>query len=274
MVKKIILLPLVVLICFSLSAWDQNDPNPPYNYDIYNYYVERPWLLPPSEYKWYFESARKPPVYTTYNTYNYYNDRQPQDNPEVTPPVVVLPPNLRTPGRVALFGDPESASRYRFQDLDLSGAPPISGYQGLPWGTTISQFLSCFPDAQETADQEGTSPRVRSFAQHSADDGIYSRQFLFLDNQLYEVYVLYGYVDDSIATEMKALLARLYGPPGKTIGRTERFDNGRYAILDTYLGNDREMLIIFSISAVYDFNNNPRGKVMSCLFSNPQVRTQ
>jgi hypothetical protein len=274
MAKKIVLLPLMALICFSLNAWDWGDPTPPYNYDIYNYYVERPWLLPPSEYYWYFETARRAPVQNTYN--NYYT---PQADPVVTPPVV-LPLTSRVsdvrvsdvmPDSVALQCDPRIRSAYRFQDLEPSNAAR-SGYQGLTWGTTIAQFQSRLRGVQEITDKNDAFSRVRRFTQQSVDDGIQSRQFLFLDDRLYEVYVLYGNVDESIVAGMQERLVRLYGQPVDIIRHADEFDNGKYDISDIYLNYNSDMQVVLSICDVYDYSDTPQGTIMTCLYSNPRVR--
>jgi hypothetical protein len=274
-VKNLLLLPLLGLICFSLSAWDSEDQEPPYSYDIYNYYTERSWLLPPSEYYWYMEAARKAPVYnTTNNTYNTYNTYEQPLAPAPAPVPVVIPVvTPDTPGSALDLGTPNGGSNYRFQDLDLSGGSPIMGYQGLPWGTTISQFQSRYHDASEVTDEVDNAMGVRRFVQPSAGDGIQSRQFLFYGNALYEVYVLYGYVDDSITTQMQEILARLYGQPFNTIQRTSESSNVWYNMADIYMNYNQDMQVILTVSDVYDYANVPQGVIMTCLFSNLPVQT-
>jgi hypothetical protein len=281
MAKKIILLPLLGIFCFSLSAWDGYDPQPPYSYDVYNYYRERSWLLPPSEYPLYQEAARKdfeselaarqlPNI--TFNTYNTYNTPSAE-------PVVVLPPipnqtsvPLETPGSAIALGDPSIKSTYNFQDLDLSGQAPIMGYKNLAWGTSLSQFMSLYPDAVDITDAEDVAVQVRRLAQQSTSEGIQSRQFLFFNNLLYEVYILYGYVEDYLPTQMQETLAWLYGEPFDAIQRHIESSNVWYNMTDIYTNYNNDMQVILTISDVYDYNNAPQGTIMTSLFSSMPVK--
>jgi hypothetical protein len=211
---------------------------------------------------------------TTNNTYNTYNTYEQSSAPAPAPaPIIVSTVTPDTPGSSLALGDPNVQSNYQFQDLDLSGGSPIMGYQGLTWGTTISQFQSSYHDAREVTDEVDNAMGVRRFVQPSAGDGIQSRQFLFYGNTLYEVYVLYGYVDDSISTQMQQNLVSLYGQPFNTIQRTSESSNVWYNMADIYMNYNSDMQVILTVSDVYDYNNVMQGTIMTCLFSNLPVKT-
>jgi hypothetical protein len=269
-VKKLLLLPLLGIIGFSLNAWDWRDPAPVYSYDTYNYYNERPWLLPPSEYYWYHTEKMRSQEYIL----NLYLTEAAA--PAVSQaPVYITPGSTQTPGSVFEgYGDPNEPSNYRFQDLDLSSGSPFMGYQNLPWGTTVTQFLSLYNDAWELTDGEDASLGVRRFEQQALNEGIRSRQFLFFNNRLYEVYVLYGYVDESIYTQMQGIFTNFYGTPA-TSQRQHRSENYVLSMGDfTYQSSDGVMQVVFTVSDVYDADrgNAMLGTLMTCLFSDLSVK--
>lgn len=269
----LVLLPLWGICCVSLAAWDWRAQ------DAYStYYSARPWLLPPSEYYWYWS-----PQVRTYD-YNYYVNRYYRDPWSVTPALARNdtayaatpgPVPVRTPLRE--FGQPFYPGTnydYHLRELDWSGARPITGYRDLEWGTPMYQFLRHYPDAVEVTTRNDAIVNVRRFVQRPINQSIESRQFVFSQDRLYEVYVLHGYVDNYTSQYYGEKMITLYGTPITTNYRESRTERARFAMADNYMNYNHNLQVVYTVADAYNYYDQKLGTFMTTLYTNLPIRAE
>jgi hypothetical protein len=270
--KKLVLLPLAALFCFSIVAAEWLPMG------SYNYYYERPWIPPQTA-----SYVVVPPEVQTYD-YNYYIQRH-FTNPWSPNPI----PVARTVTTVAVnsnpFAPPRLASRpasfypgtnydYHLRELDWSGARPITGYRDLEWGTPMYQFLRHYPDAVEVTTRNDAIVNVRRFVQRPINQSIESRQFVFSQDRLYEVYVLHGYVDNYTSQYYGEKMITLYGTPITTNYRESRTERARFAMADNYMNYNHNLQVVYTVADAYNYYDQKLGTFMTTLYTNLPIRAE
>ncbi|GMO50364.1 MAG: hypothetical protein Ta2B_30860 [Termitinemataceae bacterium] len=148
---------------------------------------------------------------------------------------------------------------------------PIIGYNDIEWGTTISVFLRMYPEVEEVTDRTDSMLSIRRFVELRPHQEIESRQFVFFQNQLYEVYVIYGYVDEFTTQLMLQKLQSTYGEVFKTIERENKTRETYLRMVDRYIDFDLNLQIIYTVANVYNYYNYNLGTIMTCLYVNVNI---
>jgi hypothetical protein len=168
---------------------------------------------------------------------------------------------------------PQTQSLYNFRDLERVGRS-AAGYLDLRWGTSVERFLQLYPDCEEITDENDDEMEIQRFVQEIDDGGIESRQFTFHKDKLYEVYVLYGYVDELTPPLMQQKLESIYGKTFKTTHRELRAKNARFNSVDRYMEYDWNLQVVFTTSTVYDDYDYKLGTIMTCLYVNREMKSE
>jgi hypothetical protein len=200
--------------------------------------------LPPEGYYWYWAPRASTVDYSYYaNEWNGY------------------------PGSVPTAATGIGLPRHR--DLEgFTGYRTSPGYRDLEWGTPVSYFTLRYPDVVEITDPGEGAIGVRRFSQEFVGGGVDSRQFVFFHNQLFEVYVLYGFVDGQTARLMEEKLTGMYGNVFKTASREATSPSARFRMVDNYISYNPYLQVVFTIADVYNIRSHRLGTIMTCLYVN------
>ncbi|MDR3311510.1 MAG: hypothetical protein LBS64_00025 [Spirochaetaceae bacterium] len=236
-----------------VAEWRAEDP--------YKYYNDRPWLLPPTDnYSYWPPSVRS-------NDSSYYVDELRKTLDELD--------RYRRPQSPAQISIEQHrlSSDFMYRDLPGAGGRPATGYLDMEWGTSVPLFLRLYPSAEEITDENDYAVGSRRFLQEHVGGGIESRQFVFFENQLFEVYVIYGYVDEWTTQLMHDKLMSLYGPSFKTTERESRSANAYFTMVDRYINYNRNLQVVYTIANAYNYYNYKLGTIMTCLYVNLAIKS-
>ncbi|MDR3284410.1 MAG: hypothetical protein LBS97_04425 [Treponema sp.] len=268
--KRIVTLGIFCILFFSLSAYERarRYPSGDFHYDWaskqlpaeYSYYQERPWLASPADYDF----------YTLPKTNVQYNYVPAPQGPVFPPSYDYGPPPVAVPRNVPQ----RAAPSFDYRDLEYQNAHPTIGYLDLEWGSSVPLLLRLYPDCEEITDENDSMIGIRRFIQERVGGGIDSRQFVFFQNQLYEVYVLYGYVDELTTQLMRQKLESIYGQVFKTTERESRARTAYFNMIDHYMNYDWNLQIIFTTANVYNYYNYKLGTIMTCLYVNVRAKNE
>jgi hypothetical protein len=167
-----------------------------------------------------------------------------------------------------------AAPSFNYRDLERQAIRPTVGYLDLEWGSSVALMLKLYPNCEEITDENDSYAGIRRFIQERVGDGIDSRQFVFFHNQLYEVYVLYGYVDELTTQLMQQKLESIYGRIFKTTERESRARTAYYNMVDHYINYDWNLQVIFTKANVYNYYNYKLGTIMTCLYVNVRTKSE
>jgi len=90
---------------------------------------------------------------------------------------------------------------------------PIMGYGKVVWGTSVDDVKKAYNigDDVVAAADPNDDPNVIKMTQTEVSDTISKRIFLFIDDKLYRVYVIYTDVTDVNASNLESALESIYG---------------------------------------------------------------
>ena len=89
---------------------------------------------------------------------------------------------------------------------------PFFGYDNLSWGTSseiVKKKYSITNESTSTKDSLGNS--IQKLTQNNVSEMIYMREFEFIDNKLFRVYVTYNNADDTTYETLRRTLTGNYG---------------------------------------------------------------
>jgi hypothetical protein len=151
---------------------------------------------------------------------------------------------------------------------------PIAGYLDLEWGSPMQLILQLYPNCKDITDANDLLIGVQRLIQEHVGNGIDSRQFVFFQNHLYEVYVFYGYTDEATIQLMHKKLESIYGRTFKTIERESRLKTGSFKMVDQYLNYGMNLQVIFTKADAYNYYEHKLGTIMTCLYVNVRVKNE
>ena len=167
----------------------------------------------------------------------------------------------------------QSRPMYYFDDLERIGRP-AAGYLNLKWGSSSERLFELYPKCEEITDEIDEARGIQRYIEEVDDSGIESRQFVYYQDKLYEVFVLYGYVDEQTPLAMQEKLESTYGPVFAVAQREERSKGVLFMMVDRYIDFSWDLQIIFTSANVYDDHNYKLGTTMTCLYVNRELKSE
>jgi hypothetical protein len=168
---------------------------------------------------------------------------------------------------------PQSQSLYNLWDIERVGRSSV-GYLELKWGSSSEHLFKLYPECEEITDEIDEARGIQRYIEEVSDSGIESRQFVYYQDKLYEVYVLYGYVDEQTSLTMQQKLELVYGPVFAISQREVRSDGVLFKMVDRYIDFNWDLQIIFTSANVYDDHNYKLGTTMTCLYVNRELKSE
>jgi hypothetical protein len=194
----------------------------------------------------------------------------PQTQPQYTQPQPVQQYNS---AQSPLTSIPQAQQMYTYRDLERVGRS-VTGYIDLPWGSSVERLLQLYPECEEITNEDDSEKNIQRFVQEDVGDGIEARQFAFFKEKLYEVYVLYGYVDENTTQLMQQKLESIYGKAFKAVERELREKTVYFNMVDRYMEYDWDLQVIYTTATVYDYHNYKLGTTMTCLYVNRELKSE
>jgi hypothetical protein len=210
---------------------------------------------------------QQPPAPQTQPAYEYYPAQQ---QPTYEYYYYPTPSPQYAPQQPHAMSVPQSNS---YRDL-AQQTHPIAGYLDLEWGSPMQLILQLYPNCRDITDANDSLIGVQRLIQEQVGNGIESRQFVFFQNHLYEVYVFYGYTDESTIQLMHRKLEAIYGKTFKTIERESSLETGSFKMVDQYLNYGMNLQVIFTKADAYNYYQHKLGTIMTCLYVNVRVKNE
>jgi hypothetical protein len=198
---------------------------------------------------------------------------QPQSAQQYPPPIPSVPQAQPQYAQPPLTSAPQAQQMYNFRDLERVGRS-AAGYLDLAWGSSVERLFQVYPDCEEITDETDSDMEIQRFIQENTDDEIESRQFAYYKDKLYQVYVLYGYVDESTTHLLQQKLESIYGKTFKVIERESRTKTVYFNMIDRFMEYDWNLQVIFTTATAYDYNNYKLGTFMTCLYVNRELKSE
>jgi hypothetical protein len=245
--------------------WTLNQPPPaPQTQPAYEYYPAPSQQPAPQQ---------PPPIPQTQPQYEYYPTPTQQyvpQQPAYEYYYYPTPTPQYAPQQPHAMSVPQSGN---YRDLSQQ-THPIAGYLDLEWGSPVQLILQLYPNCKDITDVNDSLIGVQRLVQEPVGNGIDSRQFVFFQNHLYEVYVFYGYTDESTVQLMHKKLESIYGRTFKTIERESRLETGSFKMVDQYLNYGMNLQVIFTKADAYNYYQYKLGTIMTCLYVNVRVKNE
>lgn len=138
-----------------------------------------------------------------------------------------------------------------------------SGYENLPWGSTVEEVRKKYPDIESTSDSDPDFKDAVVYIENYSSGSVESREFVFWKNKLLKVKVIYG-TDNTTAVGIMDSFTKKFGKwvdstyaEKETNGiTTEIYDfywinSGTGIILRVFSSEITEVLLTFYISLKY-----------------------